>query len=181
MARVEGKYGRIDVLVNNAGFTIGLTTDTPFDSAEQIWDQVLDTNLKGAFLMSMACSKVMRRRPGGRIINISSIVAFSSGSQPGAMAYAAAIAGVNGLTFGLVRELSPQGITVNAVAPGFIASTGFTGGWPRERVQWMQDQTSVGRVGHPNDVAGAVMYLASLQASFVTGQIMSINGGWMYR
>src|SRR4051794_824904 len=106
------ELGGLDVLVNDAGFTHYVFTDTNADEAERLWDEVVDANLKGTFLTSHAAAQHMTR-PGGRIINVSSIAAYSGGSQPGGLAYAAAKAGVIGLTFALARELSPQGITAN--------------------------------------------------------------------
>jgi len=179
VSAIVEQFGHIDVLVNAAGFVLGVSTDMPFDEAEQLWDEVLDTNLKGCFLMAMAVAPYLPR-PGGRIINISSIAAFTGGSRAGSMAYAAAKAGVLGLTYGLARELSPQGITVNAIAPGFVANTGFTGEWPEERVQGIVAQTPVGRAGHPDDIAAAVLYLASPEASFVSGEVLNVNGGWLF-
>src|SRR5438128_4483058 len=104
-------------------------------------------------------------RPGGRIVNISSIAAFTGGSRAGSTAYAAAKAGVIGLTYGLARELSSQGITVNAIAPGFIADTGFTGEWPDDRIRGIVAQTPVGRAGRVEDIAAAALYLASPETS----------------
>lgn len=179
VAGVVERFGPVHVLVNNAGFVRGVTTEMDPAEAEREWDAVLDTNLKGAFLMALAVAPRMVR-PGGRIIQISSIAAYTGGSRAGSTAYAAAKAGLHGLTFGLARELSPQGITVNAVAPGFVAGTGFTGHWPEERVRWLVEQTAVGRAGRPEDVAAAVRYLASAEASFVTGEILQVNGGWLF-
>lgn len=179
VAAITARCGEIDVLVNNAGLVRGVSTAMEPVEAEQLWDEVLDVNLKGAFLMALAVAPHMRR-PGGRIIQVSSIAGFTGGSRAGSAAYAAAKAGVHGLTFGLARELSPCGITVNAVAPGFIAGTGLTGDWPAERVNWLVDQTAVGRAGRPEDVAAAVTYLASDAASFVTGEILQVNGGWLF-
>ena len=173
------QFGTIDVLVNCAGFVRGVTTDMPLDEAEREWDAVIDTNLKASFLMAMAVAPHLRR-PGGRIINISSIAAFTGGSRAGSTAYAAAKAGVIGLTYGLARELSSQGITVNAIAPGFIADTGFTGDWPDERVRGIVAQTPVGRAGRVEDIAAAALYLASPEASFVTGEVLNVNGGWLF-
>ncbi|MDP9371367.1 MAG: SDR family oxidoreductase [Chloroflexota bacterium] len=178
VAAVVARFGRIDVLVNAAGFVRGITTDLPLDEAERIWDEELGTNLKGSFLMAVAAPHLPR--PGGRIINISSIAAFTGGSRPGALGYAAAKAGLHGLTYGLARELSPQGITVNAIAPGFIGETGFTGTWPEDRVRGTVEQTPVGRAGTADDVAAAALYLASPAASFVTGEVLNVNGGWLF-
>ncbi len=179
VATIVEHWGQVDVLVNAAGiFTLGVTTDMPLDEAEREWDAVLDTNLKGSFLMTVAVAPHLVR-PGGRIISISSIAAFSGGSRAGLTAYAAAKAGLLGLTYGFAQELSPQGITVNAVAPGFIANTGITGAWSEERVRGIIEQTPVGRAGQVNDVAAAVHYLSSPEASFVTGEVLNVNGGWL--
>jgi 3-oxoacyl-[acyl-carrier protein] reductase len=179
VSTVVDKFGNVDVLVNAAGFARGATTGMPLDEAEQMWDEVIDSNLKGSFLMAVAVGPHMTR-PGGRIINISSIAAFTGGSRAGSMAYAAAKSGLHGLTYGLARELSPQGITVNAVAPGFVANTGFTEDWSEERVRGIIAETPVGRAGHADDIAAAVLYLASPEASFVTGEVLSVNGGWIF-
>ena len=173
------KYRKIDVLVNNAGFVRGETTNMPIDEAELAWDDEIGTNLKGAFLMSVAAAPYLSR-PGGRIINISSIAAFTGGSRPGAIGYAAAKAGLLGMTYALARELSPQGITVNAIAPGFIVNTEFTGHWSEERIRSIVSQTPVGRAGNANDVAAAVLFLASPEASFITGEVLNVNGGWLF-
>ena len=176
---VVEKYGKIDVLVNNAGFVRGITTDMPLDQAEQVWDEEIGANLKGAFLMSVRVAPHLPR-PGGRIINISSIAAFTGGSRPGTIGYAAAKSGLLGMTYALARELSPQGITVNAVAPGFIANTEFTGQWSQERVQGIIAQTPVGRAGQASDVAATVLFLASPEALFITGEVLNVNGGWIF-
>lgn len=180
VAEIVEQFGRIDVLVNAAGFSgSGVSTDMPFAEAEQAWDEVMETNLKGSFLMIMAAAPHMPR-PGGRIINISSIAAFTGGSRSGSTAYATAKAGVLGLTYGFARELSSQGITVNAIAPGFIAHTDFTGSWSEARVNEIITQTPVGRGGQARDIAAAVLYLASPEASFVTGEVLNVNGGWLF-
>jgi 3-oxoacyl-[acyl-carrier protein] reductase len=176
---IVDQFGQIDVLVNNAGFVRGITTNMPLDQAEQVWDDEIGTNLKGAFLMFIAIAPHLPR-PGGRIINISSIAAFTGGSRPGAIGYAAAKSGLLGMTYALARELSPQGITVNAIAPGFIADTEFTGQWPEERVKGIIAQTPVGRAGQASDVAASVLFLASPEASFITGEVLNVNGGWLF-
>jgi 3-oxoacyl-[acyl-carrier protein] reductase len=179
VATIVEQWGQVDVLVNAAGFVRGVTSDMSLDEAEREWDAVLDTNLKGSFLMTVAVAPHLVR-PGGRIIYISSIAAFTGGSRAGSTAYAAAKAGLLGLTYGFARELSSQAITVNAVAPGFIANTGFTGAWSEERVRGIIEQTPAGRAGHVNDVAAAVHYLTSSEASFVTGEVLNVNGGWLF-
>jgi 3-oxoacyl-[acyl-carrier protein] reductase len=183
-AAVDGlseELGGLDVIVNDAGGTRYVFTDTDPGEAEEIWDEVVDTNLKGAFLASHAAAPHLSR-PGGRIINISSIAAYTGGSQPGGLAYAAAKSGVLGLTYALARELSPQGITANAIAPGFIPETGFFGpdGVDEDRINAVSEQTPAGRPGEPDDIAGAAVYLASDAASFITGQVIQVNGGWNF-
>ncbi len=151
----------------------------PLEEAERAWDAVQNANLKGSLLTTVAAAPHMPR-PGGRIIYISSIAAFTGGSRAGSAAYAATKAGVLGLMHGFARELSPQGITVNAISPGFIANTGFTGSWPEERVRGIVEQIPVGRAGHAEDIASATLYLASPQASFITGEVLHVNGGWLF-
>lgn len=178
--QVGEEFGRVDVLVNCAGFLEPVSPATPLDEAEAAWDRVLDANLKGAFLMTQALLPYVTGAHG-RVINISSIAAVTGGSGSAALAYAAAKAGLVGLTYSQARGLAGRGITVNAVAPGFIADTGFTGGWPPERIDGIVAQTPVGRPGAGADVAYAVAYLAAPEASFVTGQVLHVNGGWVFR
>jgi 3-oxoacyl-[acyl-carrier protein] reductase len=174
------ELGGLEILVNNAGVGDHVFTDTEPEEAERIWDRVLDADLKGAFLTTLAAAPHLRR-PGGRIVNVSSIAALTGGSQPGGLAYAAAKSGVVGLTYSLARELGPDGITANAIAPGFVPSTDFFGGEvDEERIQAVSEQTPLGRPGTPEDIAGAAVYLASDAAAFVTGQIIQVNGGWSF-
>jgi 3-oxoacyl-[acyl-carrier protein] reductase len=180
VADLVKRWQHIDVLVNAAGFAgPSITADMPLEEAEQAWETVIGTNLKGSMLMTVAVAPHLVR-PGGRIIYISSIAAFTGGSKAGSTAYATAKAGLHGLTYGFARELSEQGITVNTIAPGFVANTDFTGAWPAERVNGIIAQTPVGRAGRAEDIAAGVRYLASPEASFVTGEILSINGGWLF-
>ncbi|HVH23940.1 MAG TPA: SDR family oxidoreductase [Pseudonocardia sp.] len=176
---VGERYGRVDVLVNNAGYLLAVTLADPSAGVDAL-TEVLNVNLVGAYRVTAALSDLLVR-PGGRVVNISSIAAFTGGSGSGAaQGYAAAKAGLLGLTYGMARELGPQGVTVNAVAPGFIADTGFTEGFPPERVRMLVDSTIVGRAGDVADVAAAVGYLASPEAGWVCGQVLNVNGGTLF-
>lgn len=165
--------GKLDILVNNCG---GLVARTPLaEMSDEHWYQVINLNLTSCFLCSRAVLRYMP--PGGRIINISSL-AGRNGGGPGAAAYAAAKAGVHGLTQGLAKELGPLNITVNAVAPGLILDTPFHATHtPEADQQATIANTPLGRAGYPDDVAGAVAYLASDLASFCTGSVIDVNGG----
>ncbi len=166
----------VDVLVNNAGGVGGVGDDASLrEAAESAW-ALLGGNLVGSYLMVHALLQYLRR-PGGRIVNISSIAALRGG---GGM-YSAAKAGVLGLTYSLAGELGPDGITVNAIAPGMVLETEFFGDrMTEERMQRAIAQTPMRRTGRPADVAAAVRYLASEEASFVTGEVLHVNGGWIF-
>ena len=172
---ISGELGGLDVLVNNAGLARWVHADSPLETAERYWDEVMTANLKGAFLASLAAAPHLTR-PGGRIVSISSVTAFLGG-HGGSIAYAASKAGLHGLTYALVRELSADGITVNAVAPGFIEDTGFNSDFPSAARAEVVHETPLGRTGSVADVVAAVRYLASPEASFVTGEILHVNGG----
>ncbi len=165
------KTGRVDVLVNNAGITRdGLIVRMK----EKDWDDVLDVNLKGTFLCSRIVSKIMLKQRQGRIINISSVVGASG--NPGQANYVAAKAGIIGLTKALAQELASRGITVNAVAPGFV-ETEMTADLSDKAKDAMMTRVPLGRAGTPQDVAAAVRFLASEGAAYITGQVIHVNGG----
>ena len=175
---IAAEFGGLDVLVNNAGQARWVRTDTPLETAERLWDEVMTANLKGSFLASLAAIPHLTR-PGGRIVNISSVTAFLGG-HGGSIAYATSKAGLHGLTYALVRELSQDGITVNAVAPGFIEDTDFNADFPPAARSMVLGETPLGRTGSVADVVAAVRYLASPEASFVTGEILHVNGGRVF-
>lgn len=163
--------GGLQVLVNNAG----ITRDTlAMRMKDEDWDAVLDTNLKAVFRVSRAAIRPMMKQRFGRIISITSVV--GAAGNPGQANYAAAKAGVAGMTRALARELGSRGITVNCVAPGFI-STEMTAQLPEEQKKALQMQTALGHLGQPADIAHAVAYLASPEAGYVTGQELHVNGG----
>jgi 3-oxoacyl-[acyl-carrier protein] reductase len=163
--------GGLHVLVNNAG----ITRDTlAMRMKDDDWDAVLDTNLKAVFRMSRAGIRPMMKQRYGRIISITSVVGASG--NPGQANYAAAKAGVAGMTRALARELGSRNITVNCVAPGFIA-TDMTAALPEAQHQALMVQIPLGKLGTPEDIAHAVSYLASPLAGYVTGQELHVNGG----
>jgi 3-oxoacyl-[acyl-carrier protein] reductase len=169
--RAKNAFGRIDILVNNAG----TTRDTLLiRMSEEDWDVVLDTNLKGAFNCIKAVGRQMMRQKYGRIVNITSVAGIAGNA--GQANYAAAKAGLIGLTKTVAKELGSRGITCNAVAPGFVP-TDLTASLPKDLVQTAVDRTPLGRMGAPGDIAAAVEFLASDDASFVTGQVLSVDGG----
>jgi len=161
----------LHVLVNNAG----ITRDTlAMRMKDDDWDAVLDTNLKAVFRMSRAVIRPMMKQRYGRIISITSVVGASG--NPGQANYAAAKAGVAGMTRALARELGSRNITVNCVAPGFI-ETDMTASLPEEQQKALLGQIPLGHLGKPEDIAHAVAYLAGAHAGYVTGQELHVNGG----
>ena len=164
-------FGRIDILVNNAG----LNRDTLIlRMSEEDWDQVLATNLRAAFLCTKAVLRAMMRQRWGRIINISSVAGLAGNA--GQANYAAAKAGLIGLTKATAREMGSRSITVNAIAPGFI-ETDMTKDLPEALRQEALQRIVLGRTGTPEDVAAAVAFPASDEASYITGQVLTVDGG----
>ena len=169
--QVAEKFGRIDILVNNAGITRdGLI----LRMKEEDWDLVLSINLKGAFLCTKAALRYMSKQRGGTIINIASIVGAMGNA--GQANYVASKAGLIGLTKTIAREYANRGITANAVAPGFI-DTAMTQALSENVRQELAKQIPLGKLGTPEDVANAVRFLASPWASYISGQVIHVNGG----
>ena len=167
----QAAFGRIDILVNNAGIT---RDNLILKMSEEEYDTVLDTNLKGAFLCMKHAAKIMLRQKNGRIINISSISGIAGNA--GQANYCAAKAGLIGLTKSLAKELGSRGITVNAVAPGFI-ETEMTEKLSEQVKEGMLAQIPLKRAGSVKDITEAVAFLASERAAYITGQTLSVNGG----
>lgn len=164
------KYGHIDVLINNAG----ISESTPFAQyTEEVFDKVMDLNVKGVFHATHAASEYMTQRGEGVILSTSSMVSISG--QPSGFAYPASKFAVNGLTVSLARELGPKGIRVNAVAPG-ITETDMMKAVPKEVIEPMIRKIPLGRLGKPEDIANAFVFLASDEASYITGVVLSVDG-----
>ena len=170
-AAILEEFGRVDILVNNAGVT---RDSLSMRMSVEDWDTVLNTNLKGAFNFVQAMMRTMIKQRSGRIINISSVIGLIGNA--GQANYAASKAGIIGLTKSLARELASRGITVNAIAPGLI-ETDMTGVLSDEVRQSILQKVPLGRLGQPDDIAAAVAYLASAEASYVTGQVLTVDGG----
>ncbi len=171
VAEVVERWGRIDVLVNNAGINVDKTVRrmTPEE-----WDRVLQVNLSGAFYLCRAVLPHMIERGYGRIVNISSII--GERGNVGQANYAAAKSGLFGLTMSLALETARKGITVNSVAPGFIA-TDMVAGMPLDALERVIDGIPLGRLGEPDEVARVVEFLVDRDSAYITGQVFSINGG----
>ncbi len=169
--KILAEAGRVDILVNNAGVTRdGLL----MRMSDADWDTVLDTNLKGAFLVTKAFSRVMLKQRAGRIINISSVIGLIGNA--GQANYAASKAGLIGFTQSMARELGSRSITVNAIAPGFI-ETDMTADIKPEMKTEMLKQIPLGSFGQAEDVANAALFLASPAARYITGQVLTVDGG----
>ena len=165
------RHGHIDILVNNAGISIDrLLLRVSVKDLETTWA----TNVNGALFCAKACIRPMMKKRWGRIINLSSVVGESGNA--GQVVYSTSKAALLGLTRTLAREYASRGITVNAVAPGFV-ETDMTADLPDEAKQGIIDQTPLGRIGRPEEVAATVVFLASEEASYITGQVVRVNGG----
>jgi 3-oxoacyl-[acyl-carrier protein] reductase len=168
---VVKQWGKLDILVNNAGIT---RDNLLVRMKDDQWDAVININLRGTFLFTRAAARPMMKARGGRIINVASVSGLMG--NPSQANYSASKAGVIGLTRTVARELAGRNITVNAVAPGFIA-TDMTAKLGEEILQKVREEIPLGRLGEPQDVADAVLFLASDAASFITGHVLTIDGG----
>ena len=175
MAReVEDRYGRLDVLVNNAGSLIERRSFS--EMTEGLWDRVISVNLKSVFLCSKAVLPMMKRQGSGRIINMTSVAARNGGG-PGSAAYASAKGGVSTLTRAMAKDLVSENILVNGVAPGVITTPFHDRFTPPDVRENMAAAIPMGREGTPEEVAGAVLFLASPWANYLVGEIIEVNGG----
>ena len=165
------QFGKVDVLINNSGIT---RDNLIMRMSEDDFDKVIDVNLKGTWNMCKSVTRHMMKNRSGRIINISSVVGIMGNA--GQSNYVASKAGIIGLTKSLAKELGPRGVTVNAVAPGFI-ETKMTEDLPADVKENYLKQIPLGKFGKPEDIANACIFLASSRADYVTGQVLSINGG----
>lgn len=169
--------GRIDILVNNAGI---IRRDDLLDFSEADWDAVIDTNLKSLFFLSQAAARHMAERGSGKIINIASLLTFQGGIR--VPSYAAAKSGVGGVTKAMANELAVKGVQVNAIAPGYIATNNTAALQADEtRNRQILERIPAGRWGRPEDIAGAAVFLASPASDYVTGHILTVDGGWLAR
>lgn len=172
VAQVDSRWGRTDILVNNAG----ICSQRSFEAINEAeWDRMMAVNLKGAFLCCQAVVPGMRERRYGRIINIASVAA-KNGGLAAAAHYAASKGGLLALTFHLARAYAPYSVTVNAIAPA-ATLTDMTRQWPDRAWADLKESIPLGRFGEPEDVAGAALFLASDAASFITGEVLDVNGG----
>jgi 3-oxoacyl-[acyl-carrier protein] reductase len=171
---IEQHYGRLDILVNNAGSFVNRLTLA--EMTEEVWDRVMEVNLKSVYLCSQAVLPMMKRQGGGRIVNMTSISARNGGS-PDSVAYSTAKGGISTLTRAMAKELIADGIRVNAVAPGRIDTPLHDRFTPDDKREEAAKGIPLGREGTPEEVVGAVLFLASSEADYIVGEIIEVNGG----
>jgi len=177
IAETVSALGRIDILVNNAGI---IRRNDLAQFTEEAWDAVVDTNLKSLFFLSQAASRPMVAQGAGKIVNVASLLSFQGGIR--VPSYAAAKSGVAGVTKAMANELAPQGVQVNAIAPGYIATNNTAALQADEtRSRQILERIPTGRWGKPEDIAGAAVFLASPASDYVTGQVLAVDGGWLAR
>ena len=169
--KVVDTWGRLDILINNAGIT---RDNLMLKMSESDFDSVIATNLKGVFNCTKAVTRLMMKQHSGRIVNMSSVVGLMGNA--GQANYAAAKAGIIGFTKSVAREFAPRGITVNAVAPGFI-DTDMTDALPDKIKTDLTEKIPIGRIGKPEDIANAVMFFVADEAGYITGQVICVDGG----
>ncbi len=174
VGEIEGRYGRLDVLVNNAGSLIERRSLD--EMTEDLWDRVMDVNLKSVYLCSQAVLPMMKRQERGKIINVTSIAARNGGG-PGSVAYATAKGGVSTLTRAMAKELVSEGILVNGIAPGVITTPFHDRFTPPEVREQLARGIPIGREGTPEETVGAILFLASPAADYLVGEIIEVNGG----
>jgi 3-oxoacyl-[acyl-carrier protein] reductase len=174
VGEIEDRFGRLDVLVNNAGSLIERRSLS--EMTENLWDRVMDVNLKSVYLVSRAVLPIMRRQGSGRIINMTSIAARNGGG-PGSIAYATAKGGVSTLTRAMAKELVSENILVNGVAPGVITTPFHDRFTPPDVRENLKNAIPMGREGTPEETAGVVAFLASPAADYLVGEIIEVNGG----
>lgn len=172
-----GQFGRLDILINNAGI---IRRADAVDFSEADWDAVLDTNLKSLFFLCQAAGRHMLGQGAGKIVNIASLLSFQGGIR--VPSYAAAKSGVAGLTKALANEWGGRGVTVNAIAPGYIATNNTAALQADEtRNRQILERIPAGRWGDPKDIAGAAVFLSSSAADYVNGHVLAVDGGWLGR
>ena len=171
--KILDKFKKLDILINNAGIT---KDNLILRMSEEDWDRVIAVNLKGTFICTKLASKVILKQRFGKIVNLASIIGLMGNA--GQASYAASKAGIIGLTKSVAKELAPRGVCVNAIAPGFI-KTEMTARLPEETIKRMLSAIPLGRLGEPKDVANLALFLSSESSSYITGQVIQVDGGML--